>query len=179
MLTPMAPPTHEASSGYWYPDDEGATTVEVLNLLRRYREAETAMRARTRASMRMNETDLMALRHLLRQQRVGQPVRPIDLARHLHVSSASVTALIDRLARDGHVQRQPHPTDRRTQIIVPTTHSDEEVRATLGPMHQRMLALVDGLTAAERAVVARFLEGMTAAVEEAAEVEPPADQPAD
>ncbi|MER7796598.1 MarR family transcriptional regulator [Microbacterium sp. NPDC096154] len=164
----MALPTHDAASGYWYPDSEGASTVDVLNLLRRYRSAETAMRARTRASMRMNETDLMALRYLLREQHAGRAVRPVDLARHLHISTASVTTLVDRLVRDGHALREPHPTDRRTQIVVPTKHSDDEVRATLGPMHQRMLNLVDGLSEHDRAVVARFLDGMTAAVEEAA-----------
>lgn len=175
MLSPMAPPTNDATSGYWYPDSEGATTVEILNLLRRYRSAETAMRARTRASMRMNETDLMALRHLLREKHAGRPVRAIDLARHLHISSASVTALVDRLVRDGHAQREPHPTDRRTLIIAPTSHSDEEVRATLGKMHQSMLGLVDSLTDRERVIVARFLKGMTEAVEEATEDEPAED----
>ncbi len=164
----MASLTHDATSGYWYPDSEGTTTLDVLNLLRRYRSAETAMRARTRAAMRMNETDLMALRYLLREKHAGRPVRPADLAHFLNISRASVTALVDRLVRDDHVRREPHPTDRRTQIIVPTSHSDEEVRATLGAMHQRMLALVDGLSERDRAIVARFLEGMTAAVEEAA-----------
>jgi len=172
MLTEMAQSTDDESSGYWYPDEGGATTVDVLNLLRRYRTAETAMRARTRSSMGMNETDLMALRFLLREQRRGNPVRPADLADHLHITRASVTSLVDRLVRDGHATRVPHPTDRRTLLIVPTSHSDEEVRATLGPMHQRMLHIVDGLSEAERAVVARFLAGMAAAVEEAADDQP-------
>ena len=168
MLTEMDA-TQDASSGYWYPDSERATTVDVLNMLRRYRTAETAMRARTRSSMGMNETDLMALRFLLREQRAGRPVRPADLASFLHISRASVTALVDRLVRDDHATRVPHPTDRRTLIIVPTSHSDDEVRATLGPMHQRMLHLVEALSESERSVVARFLAGMAAAVEEAAE----------
>ncbi|GAA4776815.1 MarR family winged helix-turn-helix transcriptional regulator [Microbacterium gilvum] len=165
----MAPKTESTASGYWYPDGDGATTVDVLNLLRRYRSAETAMRARTRASMRMNETDLVALRHLLREQRAGRAVRPVDLARVLDISTASVTALIDRLERDGHARRAPHPTDRRAGVVVPTAESDAEVRKTLGPMHQRMLALVDGLSEKERAVVARFLAGMADAVGEAAD----------
>ena len=165
----MATSTEPSASGYWYPDtDGGATTVDVLNLLRRYRAAETAMRARTRASMRMNETDLLALRHLLREQRAGRVVRAVDLARTLDISTASVTALIDRLERDGHAKREAHPTDRRAGIVVPTASSDAEVRETLGPMHQRMLALVDGMDEQERGVVARFLVGMADAVGEAA-----------
>ncbi|UPL12838.1 MarR family transcriptional regulator [Microbacterium sufflavum] len=140
-------------------------------MLRRYRSAETAMRARTRASMGMNETDLVALRFLLREQRAGRIVRPIDIARMLDISTASTTTLIDRLERGGHARREPHPTDRRAGIVVPTVSSDEEVRATLGAMHRRMLSLVDELSDAERGTVMRFLVGMTAAIEEAAEAD--------
>ncbi len=82
-------------------------------MLRRYRAAETAMRERTRISMGMNETDLMALRFLLREQRAGRIVRAIDIARMLNISTASTTTLIDRLEKGGHVRREAHPTDRR------------------------------------------------------------------
>lgn len=158
-------------SGYWYPEAGTASTVDVLNLLRRYRAAETAMRARTRASMGMNETDLMALRYLLREKRAGRIVRPIDIARTLDISTASTTTLIDRLEKGGHARREPHPTDRRAGVVVPTVSSDDEVKATLGAMHRRMLALVDELTDQERAVVSRFLAGMTSAIEEASDLD--------
>src|SRR5215217_4005016 len=130
-------------SGYWYPEGDSATTVDVLNLLRRYRAAETAMRARTRSTMGMNESDLMALRFLLREQKAGRIVRSIDIARMLEISTASTTALIDRLEKSGHVRRESHPTDRRAGVVAPTVSSDDEVRETLGDMHRRMLALVD------------------------------------
>lgn len=167
----MSEPQEYARSGYWYPDGGNVSTVDVLNMLRRYRAAETAMRARTRASMGMNETDLMALRFLLREQRAGRIVRPIDIAKMLDISTASTTTLIDRLEKGGHVRREPHPTDRRAGVVVPTVSSDEEVRATLGAMHRRMLSLVDELSDDERAVVTRFLAGMTAAIEEASDLD--------
>lgn len=158
-------------SGYWYPEADSASTVDVLNMLRRYRAAETAMRARTRASMGMNETDLLALRFLLREQRAGRIVRPIDIARALDISTASTTTLIDRLEKGGHARREPHPTDRRAGVVVPTTHSDDEVKSTLGAMHRRMLTLVDELSDQERAVVTRFLADMTSAIEEASDLD--------
>lgn len=167
----MSEPQEYTRSGYWYPEGGNVSTVDVLNMLRRYRAAETAMRARTRASMGMNETDLMALRFLLREQRAGRIVRPIDIAKMLDISTASTTTLIDRLEKGGHVRREPHPTDRRAGVVVPTVSSDEEVRATLGAMHRRMLALVDELSDDERAVVTRFLAGMTAAIEEASDLD--------
>lgn len=153
------------SSGYWYPDEGTASSVDVLNLLRRYRAAEASMRRRTRSTMGMGETDLIALRFLLREQGEGRSVLQRDLVRTLGVSSPSVTALVDRLVASGHVTRQPHPTDRRAVVVVPTVDSDSEVRATLGAMHQRMIAAVDELDGAELEAVARFLSSMISAVE--------------
>lgn len=151
---------------YWYPEGHTPTAIDVLNLLRRYRGAESAMRARTRASMHMNETDLLALRHLLRQQQRGELVRQRDLSQLLDISSASVTALVDRLEASGHVERRPHPSDRRAVVVVPTADTDREVRDTLGAMHQRMIAVVDGMTDEQLGAVAYFLAGMVHAVEE-------------
>ena len=39
----MSEPQEYARSGYWYPDGESVSTVDVLNMLRRYRSAETAI----------------------------------------------------------------------------------------------------------------------------------------
>ena len=167
----MERPEEFGRSGYWYPESSTASTVDVLNMLRRYRGAETAMRARTRASMGMNETDLVALRFLLREQRAGRIVRPIDIARMLDISTASTTTLIDRLEKGGHARREPHPTDRRAGVVVPTVSSDDEVRETLGAMHRRMLSLVDEMSDKERAVVTHFLAGMTSAIEEASDLD--------
>ena len=63
------------SHGYWYGDDGShRDAVQVLEALRAYRAAETAMRRRTRDSMGMGETDLLALRHLLEATRAGRPL---------------------------------------------------------------------------------------------------------
>ncbi|WP_066522740.1 MarR family winged helix-turn-helix transcriptional regulator [Curtobacterium ammoniigenes] len=161
------------ASGYWYPpDDSTRRSVDVLNALRRYRAAETAMRRRTRDSMRMGETDLLAVRYLLSAQRAGRAVSPKDLAAYLKISSASTTILIDRLVKSGHVQRQPHPTDRRALIIVATSETDAEVRATLGPMHKRMMGIAESLSPTDAAIVASFLERIRDAVDA---VEPSAE----
>lgn len=171
----MGHPDDFSRSGYWYPDSEAASTVDVLNMLRRYRAAETAMRARTRLAMGMNETDLLALRFLLREQRAERSVRPIDIARALDISTASTTTLIDRLERGGHARREAHPTDRRASIVVPTVSSDDEVKATLGAMHRRMLTLVDEMSDHDRAIVTQFLSGMTSAIHEASDLDQPRD----
>jgi DNA-binding MarR family transcriptional regulator len=167
--------TDAAPSGYWYAHDPTRRGVAVLNALRDYRASEAAMRRRTRAAMRMGETDLLAIRYLLKAQTGGRLVSPKDLASHLSISSASTTVLVDRLARSGHVERRPHPTDRRALVIAPTIDSDDEVRATLGDMHLRMIEVAESLDAEEGAAVLRFLERMRVAVdsvtEETAELE--------
>ncbi|TPW78342.1 MarR family winged helix-turn-helix transcriptional regulator [Schumannella sp. 10F1B-5-1] len=153
-----------SSSGYWYDEHRRATSVDVLNLMRQYRQAEADMRRRTRDSMGMGETDLLALRYLLKAEKEGRVMTARDLSALLRISSASTTALVDRLERGHHIARAPHPTDRRMQVIVPTVETDAEVRQTLGRMHQRMVQITDELVEDELAVVARFLSGMIHAV---------------
>jgi len=171
--TPGPPPE---SSGYWYGRDERRRdAVQVLQALRDYRAAETAMRRRTKDSMGMGETDLLALRHLLEASRAGRPMGPRELGRRLGISSASTTTLLDRLTRSGHVRREPHPTDRRALVIVPTEDSDAEVRATLGAMHRRMLAAAEGLTPEQAGTVVEFLHAMRDAVDGIDDVPPAGD----
>jgi DNA-binding MarR family transcriptional regulator len=162
------------ASGYWYPDDDDATQrgIAVLNALRRYRAAESAMRRRTRDSMGMGETDLLAVRYLLAASRAGRSVSPKDLSAYLKISSASTTILIDRLVKSGHVRREPHPTDRRALVIIPTTTTDEEVRATLGKMHSRMMLVAESLSADDARVIAKFLDTIRAAVDSVDPVAP-------
>ncbi|GAA4063002.1 hypothetical protein GCM10022282_25600 [Agromyces indicus] len=143
--------------------------MAVLNALRDYRAAEAAMRRRTRSAMRMGETDLLAIRFLLKREGEGRTVSPKDLAAHLGISSASTTVLIDRLVRSGHVERRPHPTDRRALVIAPTIASDDEVRATLGEMHRRMIEVAEGLEAEQAGTVLYFLERMRDAVDSVSE----------
>ena len=159
------PPT-PAAPGYWYEHDAAhRTAVRVLEALREYRAAEAAMRRRTRNSMGMGETDLLAIRYLLEAARADRPMGPRDLAVRLGISSASTTALLDRLTKSGHVRREPHPTDRRALIVRATESADAEVRATLGAMHGRMMAAASDLTPAEAEVVVGFLHAVRDAVD--------------
>lgn len=164
----MTETQNSRSSGYWFAGrSERVEGVDVLNLLRKYRSAEAAMRRRTRESMGMGETDLLALRYLLQAERTGAQLKPKDLAERLGISSASTTILLDRLERSGHLKRAPHPSDRRALVIVPTMGAEHEVRTTLGHMHDRMLEVADALEPEDAAVVATFLQGMVDAVERA------------
>jgi DNA-binding MarR family transcriptional regulator len=137
----------------------------VLKSLRDYRTAETEVRRNTRDSMGMGETDILALRYLLKVQASGKQVVPKDLSRFLNITSASTTSLIDRLVASGHVRREAHPSDRRSVVVVPTVESDREVRETLGAMHRRMMTVAEGLSAEEARIVVDFLQRMTEALQ--------------
>ncbi|MGP3535959.1 MarR family winged helix-turn-helix transcriptional regulator [Microbacterium sp. RD1] len=161
--------TPAESSRYWYgatDEDRRRRAVEVLQAFRVYRAAEIAMRRRTRESMSMGENELLVLRYLLKASGEGRSVSPSELTRYLGVSTASTTAIIDRLEKSGHVTRVPHPSDRRSILVVATAESDAEVRATLGSMHQRMMAAVIDMTPEESAVVIECLARLQEAVDE-------------
>jgi len=157
------------SSRYWYgatEEDRRRRAVEVLQAFRVYRAAEVAMRRRTREAMSMGENDLLVLRYLLRAAGQERHVTPAELTRYLGVSTASTTAIIDRLEKSGHVTRVPHPTDRRSVRIVSTAASDEEVRATLGSMHARMMSAVSDMTLEECDTVIACLGRLQDAVDQ-------------
>lgn len=132
-------PEHPAS--YWYVDDDARST-SVMEAMRSYRAAEVAMRRRTQQSMDMGENELLVLRYLARAQLRDDLVTPVTLSRYLGITSASTTALLDRLEKSGHIVRTPHPRDRRSIVITSSAKSDDEVRHTLAAMHDRMMTVV-------------------------------------
>ena len=153
------------SSGYWYADvPDAITSIDLLNLLREYRDANREMRVRTRESMRMGETDLVALRFLVRERAAGRMARQRDLAEALGLTAPSVSALVDRLSRDGYIRRVPHPDDRRSVGIEVLLATDDEIHKTLSRMHSDMLEAAESLTEEERSGAAKFLRGLIRAV---------------
>ncbi|MDQ1137492.1 DNA-binding MarR family transcriptional regulator [Microbacterium sp. SORGH_AS 1204] len=178
--TPRVPPTSQpgADVTYWYgdePQDRRHRSKAVLEALRIYRAAEVAMRRRTRDSMSMGENELLVLRYLLRDS--SRQVRPGELTKYLGLSTASTTAILDRLERSGHITRAANPDDRRSIFIQVTPRADAEVRRTLGNMHDRMLAAVIDMTPEESAAVVAFLQRMSDAVDGVAVETPAVDSP--
>ncbi|WP_395658155.1 MarR family winged helix-turn-helix transcriptional regulator [Nocardioides sp.] len=102
----------------------------------------------------LTETDLLAMEHLLRE-----PAGPGELARHLDVTTAAATGLVDRLVGRGHAERRPHDRDRRRTTVEVTASGREEVLAHLLPMFVALDRLDASFTDDERAVVERYLRG--------------------
>lgn len=133
-------------SGYWYPVRVSRSGIGLLSLMRQYRSAETEMRQRVRKSMRMNQTDMEAVRYLLRAGERSEQVNSTELAAHLGIRSASTTAVVKRLVASGNVERHADPADGRGVLLTATGHTDEEVRITLVEVHARMIAAADRLS---------------------------------
>ena len=148
-------------------DVDRERAVAVLQAVRRFRRSDTAMRSRTATVLSVNATDLAAMRRLVAAERLGESVSPTELAQYLEISSAATTKLLNRLAQLGHIRRQPHPTDRRAQLIVATDEAHTAIRQALGHSHDRMLEVVSALHADEQETVIRFLDALGAAVNEA------------
>src|SRR5262249_55789920 len=72
-----------------------------------------------------------------------------ELGRHLVVTKANVTGLMDRLEREGLVQRDSH-SDRRITLARLTAKGSAVLESAL-PRHEQILAeLLDCLTAEEK-----------------------------
>jgi DNA-binding MarR family transcriptional regulator len=53
-------------------------------------------------------------------------LRMKELAEKMGITTGTLTVMVDRLERDGLVARQPHPTDRRSYVIVLTELGREQ-----------------------------------------------------
>ena len=106
----------------------------------------------------LTETELTALERL-----VESSSTPSELARHLDVSTAASTGVVDRLERRGHVERRKHPTDRRRLEVHVTDQGRAELLRHLRPMIRALADLDRTLSAGDRAAAVRYLDGARAA----------------
>lgn len=85
------------------------------------------------------------------------PITAGELSKLTGLATGSVTALIDRLEKNGYVRRQNDPNDRRKVIIVPLYENKEDVIDTYMPLHTAMVKLAASYTDEELALISEFL----------------------
>lgn len=163
----MTSETQESARHFWYAEEpeDRSRGLEVLEAMRAYGAAESAMRRRSEGVLRMSENDVSAMRYLLRAAQEGRAVGPKELAEYLGIQSSSVTALLDRLERAGHIRREASPFDRRALIVVPVVPQDELQRAILGDMRDELVSVAAALSPEDARIVVDFLRGMRDAVD--------------
>jgi len=114
----------------------------------------------------LGRTDVRALVAIMDAARQGQALTAGGLGAAVELSSASVTALLDRLERVGHVRRVRDPADRRR---VGLELSDTALAAGaefFGGLQRDLMGAMAGYTDEELDVVRRFLTEMTAVIEQ-------------
>lgn len=149
----------------WVPDgDRDRLVLRTLEAVQEFSDAMDRMHSGIRGDMDMNASDIAALRMLIMRERSGHDVQPQDIARHLAISTASTTKLLDRLTASGHVERRPHPHDRRARIVVVTPAARADFFRHFSDHLARMRGGMDAYTDDELRGIARFLTDMSRAM---------------
>jgi DNA-binding MarR family transcriptional regulator len=78
-----------------------------------------------------------------------------ELSEHDRVSPASMSQTVNRLTSAGYAVRTQDPGDRRKVLFSATAEGDEVARATRAQRNAWLDAQLRGLSAADRAVIAR------------------------
>ena len=113
----------------------------------------------------LNRTDVRALVAIMDAARGGQSLTAGRLGAAVDLSSASVTALLDRLERVGHIRRTRDADDRRRVVLEMSDSAMAAGAEHFGALQRDLAAAMEGYTDDELTVVRRFLLDMTAAIE--------------
>ncbi|MGY1709678.1 MarR family winged helix-turn-helix transcriptional regulator [Geodermatophilus sp. SYSU D00758] len=151
--------------------------AEIPLLLRRLNVELDAVGARFAELHGLGRTDVRALVAIMDAARQGQALTAGALGSAVELSSASVTALVDRLERVGHVRRVRDPEDRRRVALEISDTAMDAGAEFFGGLQRDLVAALAGYDDAELAAVRRFLEEMTGVIARHARrapAEPPA-----
>lgn len=122
-------------------------------LLRDLLELTSQFEQKVGSSLSVNRRDFEAMQHLI----AYGPLGPSEIARRLGVTTAAATTIVDRLVAVGHVERTPHPTDRRGIIVVPTPASVAAAMSQIYPLITGVDGILDDFSGPEQAAITEYL----------------------
>lgn len=144
-------------------DQDVDQCFRLLEALREWQAASRALSEASKRYMKLNESDMRAIRMIIRATEQNQVVTPGDVAREVGISSASTTKLVDRLVAGGHLIRVPHPRDRRTTCLEVTESTRRSAHDTIGRQHARRFSAAASMTPDDREAAIRFLNALAEA----------------
>jgi DNA-binding MarR family transcriptional regulator len=109
----------------------------------------------------LNRTDVRALVAVMDAARRGTSLTAGALGEAVDLRSASVTALVDRLERVGHLRRVRDPEDRRRVSLEMSDTAMAAGGEFFGGLQRDLMAAMSDYSDEELEVVARFLTAMT------------------
>ena len=134
---------------------------EVALLLRRLSVELDAVGQRFATLHGLGRTDVRAMVAIMDAARRGEALTAGALGRAVDLSSASVTALVDRLERAGHVRRVRDPQDRRRVVLEMSESAMAAGGQFFGGLQRDLVAAMEGYADEELTAVRRFLTEMT------------------
>jgi DNA-binding MarR family transcriptional regulator len=138
------------------------------DLLHRLELAGQYQRAARARQTSVHAVELAALEHLA----AGGGLTPGELGHRLGLTSGGVTALVGRLRAAGHVERAPHPSDRRSRILTTTQAGDAHLAEFLDPVLAPAERLLEWLSAEDQRLIERFVGSLVALKQHAAAATP-------
>lgn len=143
-------------------DDLQDFAVDTAKAVEELRLAEAHLSRRRQTACGPSDTDRMAMRFILEGADEGREVTPGTIADHFGMSSASVTALLDRLGRGEMIDVRPHPSDKRKRLVVPVDRSDDP--NVIDPLTATIRNLSADLSDQEATLISGYLRKITDAV---------------
>ena len=148
------------------PDNLSAAAFgeSVRRSLHRRELAATRHRAAIARSFNVTGREMLAIGFLAQRGALA----PAALGSLLDLSSAGVTALVQRMERAGLLIREQHPSDRRSVLVRLTPTFVERAERTLEPLVSELQRLAEEVPIDHRPALARFLSRVALATEEEA-----------
>ena len=134
---------------------------EIALLLRRLTVELQAVGQRFAELHGLNRTDVRALVAIMDAARADRSLTAGALGAAVDLTSASVTALVDRLERVGHVRRVRDEHDRRRVVLEISDTAMAAGGEFFGGLQRDLAGAMAGYTDEELDVVRRFLTEMT------------------
>ncbi|GAA1851514.1 MarR family winged helix-turn-helix transcriptional regulator [Microbacterium koreense] len=138
-------------------------TDAAAHAVERLRVAEARLARRRQSACGPSETARAAMRFVYDCADEGRRVTPTQVAEHVGVSTASMAGILQRLKSGGLVTFVGNPDDGRSKFVVPTDRSAD--LEDIDPLSAHIRSMADTLSAEKAAVLQRFLDQVTAAVE--------------
>ena len=102
----------------------------------------------------LNATDMECLRLLF----LKGVATPSELARQTGLTSGAATAMLDRLEKEGLIQRRPNPNDRRGTLITPVKSGADRVASWFEPTRKAIDELISSYSESELGIIADAFE---------------------
>ena len=140
---------------------DDASRAELGLVLRRLTIELDAVGEHFAAQHGLGRTDVRALIAVMDAARAGSALTAGALGAAVGLSSASVTALVDRLERAGHLHRVRDTTDRRRVVLEMSEATMAAGAEFFGGLQRDLMVAMADFTDDQLAVVRRFLGEMT------------------